>query len=460
MTAPGRALQSNALQETIQRLPAKPTRRLDHLPGNYGLPVFGHTWELLTNGPALTERMVARYGSVFRSSALFQRSVALVGPDAAQFVLLDPGHNFAARPAWNTILGGLFDNGLLLRDLDDHRSHRRALQQAFKKPVLESYCQTLNQFLGDGIAAWPLDKHFDFYLAVKKLLLDNAIESFFGADPARDVAPLNRAFIDMLDATLTLVRRPLPGSAWRRGVQGRRTLETYLESQLGARKASPGTDFFSTLCSASDAEGRLSDREIIDHLMFLLFAAHDTTSSTLSSMVRILCEHPEWQQRLREEFAPLPPGPLHMDQFSALPQTDWFFRETLRLHPPVPAIIRRTTQQCDWAGYSLPANTAVFLPVRFNHRLPEFWSSPQRFDPERWSPDREEHKQHSFQWLPFGGGAHKCLGLHFAEMQTKIFLFHLLRNYRVAADPTHKPRIRYVPLEIPGNGLPVSLSPL
>jgi len=142
-----------------------------------------------------------------------------------------------------------------------------------------------------------------------------------------------------------------------------------------------------------------------------------------------------------------------------MPQTDCFFREPLRLHPPVPAIVRRSVRECEWAGYTLPANTSVFIPVRYNHRLQGFWSSPQRFDPERWSPGREEHKRHSFQWLPFGGGAHKCLGLHFAEMQAKIFLFHLLRNYRIAPDPAHKPRTRHVPLEIPGNGLPVSLRP-
>jgi len=457
ISAPARSGDSSLLQETIRRLPATPNRRLGHLPGDYGLPLFGHTWGMLTNGPRLTESMVARYGPVFRSSALFQRSVGLVGPDAAQFVLLDKERNFASRPAWNTILGGLFDNGLLLRDLEDHRSHRRALQQAFRKPVLDSYCLTLNRFLADGIASWPTDGYFDFYPAVKKLLLDNAIESFFGADPTRDVAPLNRAFIDMLDATLTLVRKPLPGTSWRRGVLGRKTLEAYLRSQLDARKSKPGSDFFSTLCTASAEDGGLSDDEIIDHLMFLLFAAHDTTSSTLSSMIRILCQHPEWQLRLREEFRLTGEAQLDLDQFGALPQMDWFFREILRLHPPVPAIIRRTVRECEWAGYRLPANTSVFLPVRYNHRLEGFWSSPQHFDPERWSPGREEHKRHSFQWLPFGGGAHKCLGLHFAEMQAKIFLFHLLRDYRIAPDPAHKPRTRHVPLEIPGNGLPVSL---
>ncbi|MEH6583642.1 MAG: cytochrome P450 [Halioglobus sp.] len=445
--------------KAIDTLPAKPNPNLDHLPGDYGLPLFGHTWGLLTNGPKLSQEMVSRYGNVYRSSALFQRSIGLVGPDAAQFVLLDPEKKFIARPAWNGILGGLFDNGLLLRDLEDHRQHRRALQQAFKKPVLESYCGTLNQFLGDGIAAWPVDHYFDFYPAIKKLLLDNAIESFFGADPDRDVAPLNTAFIDMLNATMALVRRPLPGTAWRRGVKGREVLKAYLGSQLSARRANPGNDFFSSLCTAAEEdETALGDEDIIDHLIFLLFAAHDTTSSTLSSMVKILGKHPQWQHRLAAEFDALPSDQLQISDFQKLPETDWFFKETLRMHPPVPAIVRRLTKESVFAGHTLPANSAVFIQIRYLHYMEEYWPRPHEFDPERWSPQREEHKQHSFQWLPFGGGAHKCLGLHFAEMQTKIFLFHLLRKYRIELDPNHHSQVRYVPMEIPKNGLPVKLA--
>ena len=141
--------------------------------------------------------MVARYGPAFRSSALFQRSVALVGLDAAQFVLLDPDRNFAARPAWDTILGGLFDNGAAARPGRPPRAPAGAAAgvQETGARFIPPDTQSLPR---RGITAWPSGRHFDFYPAVKQLLLDNAIESFFGADPARDVAPLNRAFIDML----------------------------------------------------------------------------------------------------------------------------------------------------------------------------------------------------------------------------------------------------------------------
>ncbi len=94
------------------------------------------------------------------------------------------------------------------------------------------------------------------------------------------------------------------------------------------------------------------------------------------------------------------------------------------------------------------------------HYLPEHWTKPEEFDPERFSPERAEHKRDSFQWLPFGGGAHKCLGLHFAEMQTKVFLFQFLRRFSVSLQPGHVPKIRAVPLEMPKNGLRIALTPV
>ncbi|CAA0107999.1 Putative cytochrome P450 136 [Halioglobus japonicus] len=442
----------------VHELPRRPNPNLDHIPGDYGLPVIGRTFGLLYNSHKVGRHMLDTYGPVFRTSALFQRSVGLVGPDAARFVLLDGAQHFAAEPAWNRIIGGLFEGGLLLKDFSEHRSHRRALQQAFKRPVLEAYCSSLNHYLTAGLNTWPKDVCFDLFPQLKGLLLENAIQSFFGEDPDCDTQALSRAFIAMLDATLTLVRKPIPGGKWRRGMAGREVIKAYLKSQIQLRKANPGHDFLSSLCTAADEEGQLSDDEIIDHMIFLLFAAHDTTTSTLSSATRILCEHPQWQTRLRGEFGAVQGEQLSMDDFAALPELDGFFKEVLRMHPPVPGITRRTIEELEYGGYTLPANTSVFVSIRLMHYLSEHWTNPETFDPERFSAERAEHKRDSFQWLPFGGGAHKCLGLHFAEMQTKIFLFQLLRQFSVTLDPGHTPQIRAVPMEMPKNGLRIALT--
>ncbi len=444
----------------VHELPRRPNPNLDHIPGDYGLPVIGHTFGLLRNSHKVGKHMLDTYGPVFRSSALFQRSVGLVGPEAARFVLLDGEQNFAAEPAWNLIIGGLFEGGLLLKDFSDHRFHRRALQHAFKKPVLGAYCTSLNRYLAEGIGTWPVNSYFDLFPCLKGLLLENAIQSFFGEDPHCNIQELSRAFIAMLDATLTLVRKPLPGSKWRRGMAGREVIKAYLKDQIQLRKNKPGNDFLSSLCIASDEAGQLTDDDIIDHMIFLLFAAHDTTTSTLSSATRILCRHPEWQERLQREFDGVQGERLSMEDFSALPELDWFFKEVLRMHPPVPGITRRTIKELEFGGYTLPANTSVLVSIRLMHYLPKHWTKPEEFDPERFSPERAEHKRNSFQWLPFGGGAHKCLGLHFAEMQTKVFLFQFLRQFNVSLQPGHVPKIRAVPLEMPKNGLRIALSPV
>jgi cytochrome P450 len=443
----------------VSELPRRPNPNLDHIPGDYGLPVFGQTYGFFFDSHRLLRRLVDEHGPVFRSSALFRRSVGLVGPDAAKFVLLDPEQNFAAEPAWNLIIGGLFENGLLLKDFDEHRFHRRALQQAFKKPVLEFYSDALNHYLDQGIGQWPRGKYFDLFPALKNLLLDNAISSFFGEDPDCDTDRLSRAFIDMLQGTLAMVRQPVPGGKWRRGMAGRKVIVDYLNQLVEVRKATPGEDFLSSLCRVSGEEDGLSDEAIVDHMVFLIFAAHDTTTSTLSSAARILAQNPQWQTRLRDEFAAVPGDTLGIDDFQRLPQLDWFFKEVLRMHPPVPGITRRLVREVTWEGHRLPRNASIFVPIQLLHYLPEYWDDPERFDPERFSPERAEHKRHNFQWLPFGGGAHKCLGLHFAEMQTKIFLFQLLRRYALALEPGFTPEIRAVPLEMPKNGLRIKLEP-
>ena len=119
-------------------------------------------------------------------------------------------------------------------------------------------------------------------------------------------------------------------------------------------------------------------------------------------------------------------------------KTTWVFREALRMHPPLPTIPRRVVEDVEWQGYTIPKNSLVNISPLHTHYMEEYWSNPYSFDPERFSPERAEDKQHFYQWIPFGGGHHKCLGINFAELQTKTFLFHFLRQYRVSVKPGYE----------------------
>ena len=114
-------------------------------------------------------------------------------------------------------------------------------------------------------------------------------------------------------------------------------------------------------------------------------------------------------------------GEITQESMNGCDTASLVFREALRMYPPLPTIPRRCVRETEVMGFRIPRNAGVGLSPLFTHYMPEFWSDPQRFDPERFSPGRAEDKQHFFQFIPFGGGAHKCLGLHFAEIQSKIF---------------------------------------
>ena len=223
------------------------------------------------------------------------------------------------------------------------------------------------------------------------------------------------------------------------------------------KRNSDTPDFFSELCKAADEEGGLTDRDVMNHMIFLLFAAHDTTTSTLCSIIYMLAKHPEWQEILVEEMKGLGKTALDYDDLGKLEKTGWVFRETLRMRPPLTTFPRRTVKEVEYQGYLLPKNTLVNISTLYTHYMEEYWSQPLRFDPERFSDERAEHKKHFYQWVPFGGGHHKCLGLNFAELQTKTFLYHFLQRYRVRAKEDYELPTQQVPLIMPKDGLPVTI---
>ncbi|MEQ3635177.1 cytochrome P450 [Alcanivorax sp.] len=444
-------------QQEAAQLSRMPQRKLKDIPGDYGWPLLGHTVPFLKDYHKMVSQQAAKHGLIFKGSVLFQHGVTLLGPEANEFVLKDPEHAFSSRAAWNPILEKLFTDGLMLRDFADHKFHRRIMQQAFKKPALASYLGRMNSHIGSEISHWPTGKELRFQDHIKSLLLDVGAQIFFGLEMGPESNKVNQSFIDATDASLAVVRLPIPGLLWHRGMKGRRHLEKFVTGLIPQKRASNTPDFFSELCKAADEEGGLSDKDVMNHMIFLLFAAHDTTTSTLCSIVYMLAKHPNWQDILVKEIEGLNKETLDYDDLAKMEKTDWVFRETLRMRPALTTFPRRTVKEIEYQGYTLPKNTLVSISTLYTHYMEDYWSNPTTFDPERFSDERAEHKKHFYQWVPFGGGHHKCLGLNFAELQTKTFLFQFLKRYRVSVKPGYELPTQQVPLIMPKDGLPVVL---
>lgn len=153
-------------------------------------------------------------------------------------------------------------------------------------------------------------------------------------------------------------------------------------------------------------------------------------------------------------------GDLSYEELDQLPLLEAAFNESQRLHPSVPVAVRRTIRDCEMAGHKVPANTLVYQFPIFTNRMDQYWTEPDNFDPERLLPERAEQKNHPFCFMPFGGGAHKCIGMHFAMMQSKIFVHAFLQQYKISLKPGYEPVFKTVPLPKVKDGLPLTIEKL
>ncbi|MDW3225047.1 MAG: cytochrome P450 [Paracoccaceae bacterium] len=431
---------------------------LAHIPGPPATPLIGHTLEIVRDAYGTQQEYIKKFGSVYKVNMLGVWRVNLCGADAMQMVLLDKERNFSSQGGWDA-LQRIYPGGLLLQDFDHHRANRRIMQAAFRASAIRDYRLRMADAMKVLLDAWPDGEAFCFYKAVKALTLKLGGAVFMGLPLDGTLAKkVNRAIEDEIKASVTAVRSPIPFTPMWRGVRGRRFLIETFRTLIPERRAQGGDDFFSQMCVAKDENGQgWNEDQILEQFNLLIMAAHDTTATALSVMIAALSEHTDWQDRLVQEVSELGDGPLDEEALGKMEQTNLVFREALRLVPPVPFIPRRAIKDFEWNGFTIPAGTSVSLNPGVTMLSPEYFSNPTQFDPERFSKERAEDLSHRFAWSPFGGGAHKCLGMHFSTMQIKLFVGTLLRERRVKlAGPP--PDWHRMPIPKPKGGLPVILT--
>jgi cytochrome P450 len=445
-------------------IPEPPPGALAHIPGTDGWPLVGNTLELVADPKGSVERYARRYGPVFRSYAFGGRTITLLGPKANEFVLMDQAKVFSSAHGWGRILGQLFPRGLLLLDFEEHRLHRKALSAAFKTGPMKSYLKGINHGVASAIAGWPkAPAGLRVYPLIKQMTLDLAAISFLGEELGPDIQAFKRAVTEMVAAAVAVVRSPIPGTKMYRGVKGREFMVDYFGRQIADRRARDGNDLFTQLCRAATEDGSLlSPQQIIDHMSFLMMAAHDTLASSLCSFVYFLAANRDWQEKLRVEALGLGLSkgePLPYELLDRLPLTEMAFNETLRLIPPVPSLLRCAMRDTEFAGFRIPAGVRVDINPLYTHHMPDVWPEPGKFEPLRFT-EEAARQRHKYAFVPFGGGAHMCLGMHFAYMQAKCFAYHLLTASDISAPPGYKPDWKYWPIPQPRDGLKVMLRPL
>jgi cytochrome P450 len=224
-----------------------------------------------------------------------------------------------------------------------------------------------------------------------------------------------------------------PGTPWRRMQRARRRLDALIYAEIGDRRASGrrGEDVLSLLLDACD-----DDRLVRDEVMTLLFAGHDTTTSTVAFLFHELA-------KLGGDLAPAALEPA--------------IEETLRLYPPAWLGPRRSVREFEFGGYTIPVDMPVNYCSWASHRLPDVWEDPHEFRPERFSPGNRGRIPRG-AYVPFGGGSRTCIGMRFGQLEIRVIAREILERFRLLAVPDYKLRIRQTPTLGPRDGLPLRVS--
>jgi cytochrome P450 len=415
--------------QPIVREPAKlrhpNSAEIAHIPGKRGLPIVGVMPEALLDPLGFAERMVARYGPVYRFHAFGNWHVHLTGPEANELVLFDESGVFSAKEGWGQLIEPLFPGALLIKDGPEHRVDRRLMGEAFKQAQLTGYQEIFAHDIEHSVDAW-LGRRIAPYPEIRKLTFRIAASTFLGVPLEREAKLAVRSLGRMIRSLLAM--GTMPSLARARGHVAKAQLELILGRLIAEKRERPGTDFLSRVALLRDEQDELlSPKRICESFSFLLSAAHDTLASSLTSLIYYLAAHPEWAARLREELdASAIVDPV--DAATApLPLMDMFYKETLRLNGPAPVVWRRAVRDFSVYGHRIPAGTMCGANLMMAHRLPGLWPDPSRFDPSRFSPEAERSRSR-FAYIPFGAGVHKCLGMHFAQQQARIFVAFLLQR--------------------------------
>ena len=218
-----------------------------------------------------------------------------------------------------------------------------------------------------------------------------------------------------------------------------------------------GEDILSLLLEATDADGeRLSDAQIRDQVLTLLFAGHDTTTSTVSFLFWELSQAPEWRQRLAaERDRVIGTGAANAEQlFDEMPELSRAVDEILRLYPPAWVGPRRSVAEFEFAGRTVPAGLPVAYCSWASHRLPHVFEDPEEFRPDRWTPEARAELPRG-AYVPFGGGPRICIGKRFGELEVRVIAAAILGRYRLEPDSAHLMQVRQMPTLSPKGGLPV-----
>ncbi|HEV3034327.1 MAG TPA: cytochrome P450 [Solirubrobacteraceae bacterium] len=411
-----------------------------------------------------------RFGPIFTLRIFHGNVVFMLGPAANHYITVSHASNFTWRESHFRDLIGLMGDGLLTIDGEFHRRSRMIMLPAFHREHIAAAADSVVEETTRALDELTPGASIDLYMWTRRLAVRVAMRALFGVDPdgeqARsiDAAGLFEEALSFYSAEYLL--RVLRGrfSPWARLQRAARKLDTLIYGEIGRRRATGerGLDILSLLLDAHDEDGNtLSDLQIRDEVMTLLFAGHDTTTSTVSFMFYELARQPPLVARLlAEQDAQLTDGQPTSAQLMSgkLGELEMVLEETLRKYPPAWVGPRRAVDAFEFEGHTVPARAFVNYCSWASHHLPDVFPEPEEFRPARFAPDAAAALPKG-AYVPFGGGSRTCIGMRFGQLEVRTIATLILSRCTLALPEDFQLSIRQMPTISPKHGLPMRIMP-
>jgi cytochrome P450 len=407
-----------------------------------------------------------RFGPVFTLRLLHGNVVFMLGPAPNHYITVSHASNFVWRDGHFRDLIGLMGDGLLTIDGEFHRRSRLIMLPAFHHDQIASSVEVIVAETARALDLFTPGGRIDLYMWTRRLALRVAMRALFGLDPdgerarSLDAAGLFEQALSFYscDYLLRVLRGPF--TPWARLQQAARKLDQLIYSEISHRRGTGerGQDILSLLLDATDEDGTtLSDLQIRDEVMTLMFAGHDTTTSTVAFMFYELARNPEVVARLHaEQEEQLDDGRPSASKLTSgeLTELELVLDETLRKYPPAWIGPRRSVEPFEFEGHTVPGRAFVDYCSWASHHLPDVFPEPEEFRPERFTPSARAALPKG-AYVPFGGGSRTCIGMRFGQLEVRTIATMILSRFTLSLPGDFHLEIRQMPTISPKHGLPM-----